>query len=740
MSVGEMQDELQYLQTLSDQLKNCADAHCRLEILNGDRRVSAFFADPSWLRTALSGLSLECEIVIKSLIAIGQHALFHLDDDAVHFSERMRHLLDVLIPVEEFYREMGGIVGYHYTMRSLMRFEAHCEQKDYAYDRPPGCDISVDTQAVREYILEGIRSLPCIAELYPVGGAADRLHLLDPDTHMALPAAKLRFCGKTLLEGLISDVQAREYLYYKLWGACITIPIAMMTSQEKDNHRQILAICQQNQWFGRPRSAFHFFCQPAVPLIDKAGRWCTSSDGKLLMKPGGHGVIWKMARDSGVFDAWKKKGIRKILIRQINNPIAGCDGGLLAFSGIGFLDNKAFGFASCPRQIEAAEGINVLLKRKMGTQYEYCLTNVEYCDFKKWGIEDKPVEEGSCYSFFPSNTNILFADIAAVEEAIVHCPIPGLIVNLKKMHLLYPSPMKNREGELIHSKTDSSQDSKGEEREAARLESTMQNIADCLIDRYAEEKIPACADLHQSLQTFLTYNLRRKTISTTKKSFVQGQSLLETPEGCFYDMLQNAYELLKHYCSFDLPELDSCEDTILKGPAFIFLFHPALGPLYPIIGQKLRKGRLSQYSELQLDIAEIDCIGLHVDGSLKITAQDIMGNRTEEGLIQYNAQGGKCVLRRVQVINRGIDRQATSCYWKNEIARHELCEILIHGNGEFIAEDIILQGNWTIEVEKGFRVRAVNENGTVRFMKEKIDAPSWEWNYSISDGRIVLNK
>src|SRR5579862_43493 len=167
MSVGEIQDELQYLQTLSDQLKNCADAHCRLEILNGDRRVSAFFADPSWLRTALSGLSLECEIVIKSLIAIGQHALFHLDDDAVHFSERMRHLLDVLIPVEEFYREMGGIVGYHYTMRSLMRFEAHCEQKDYAYDRPPGCDISVDTQAVREYILEGIRSLPCIAELYP---------------------------------------------------------------------------------------------------------------------------------------------------------------------------------------------------------------------------------------------------------------------------------------------------------------------------------------------------------------------------------------------------------------------------------------------------------------------------------------------------------------------------------------------------------------------------------------------
>lgn len=573
MRLSEMQEDLVHLQTLSDQLKTCADVRCRLEILDSDPRVSAFLENPSWLRTALVGLSIECEVVIKSLIAIGQYALFHLDETTMHFSKRMHTLLDVLIPVEEFYRDMGGIVGYHYTMLSLMRSETNClEQKNYEYDRPPGCDISSDTQAVREYVLEGIRALPYIAELYPVGGAADRLHLLDPDTHMALPAAKLRFCGKTLLEGLISDVQAREYLYYKLWGAHITIPIAMMTSQEKDNHRQILSICQQNQWFGRPRSAFHFFCQPAVPLIDKAGIWCTASDGKLLMKPGGHGVIWKMARDSGVFDVWKKSGIRKILIRQINNPIAGCDAGLLAFSGIGFLDNKAFGFASCPRQIEAAEGINVLLKRKTGTQWDYCLTNVEYCDFKKWGIEDKPAEEGSCYSFFPSNTNILFADIAAIEEAIGHCPIPGMIVNLKKMHLLYPNNLKNQEldKEAMPSKTDSSNDLRAEDREAARLESTMQNIADCLIDRYAEESNPTSTDLHQSLKTFLTYNLRRKTISTTKRSFVPGQSLLETPEGCFYDMLQNAHELLTQYCSFELSDLDSCENTIRKAPRLFF--------------------------------------------------------------------------------------------------------------------------------------------------------------------------
>ncbi|MES1224292.1 MAG: UTP--glucose-1-phosphate uridylyltransferase, partial [Bacteroidota bacterium] len=288
-------------------------------------------------------------------------------------------LLEDLIPVEIFYKDIGGIIGYHYTMLSLLKSEKSIfDQGKYRCHRPPQCDISTDSEQVRSYVIDGIRALPEMAELYPVGGAADRLHLIDPHTHLALPAAKLLFCGKTLLEGLIADVQAREYLYFKLFSKQITIPIAMMTSQEKDNHRQIISICESNHWFGRPKSAFHFFCQPAVPLMDQQGKWCQSTEGKLVMKPGGHGVIWKLAYDKGIIDEWEKQGIKKILVRQINNPIAGCDHGLLAFSGIGYRENKAFGFASCPRQVEAAEGINVLLERKMSHHVQYSLTNLEY--------------------------------------------------------------------------------------------------------------------------------------------------------------------------------------------------------------------------------------------------------------------------------------------------------------------------------------------------------------------------
>jgi len=57
-----------------------------------------------------------------------------------------------------------------------------------------------------------------MAEIYPVGGAADRLRLQDEKTGSFLPAAQLLFGGKTLLESMIADLSAREYVHYKLFG------------------------------------------------------------------------------------------------------------------------------------------------------------------------------------------------------------------------------------------------------------------------------------------------------------------------------------------------------------------------------------------------------------------------------------------------------------------------------------------------------------------------------------------
>ena len=45
------------------------------------------------------------------------------------------------------------------------------------------------------------------------------------------------------------------------------------------------------------------------------------------------------------------------------------------------------------------------------------------------------------------------------------------------------------------------------------------------------------------------------------------------------------------------------EEYLAKGPGFIFLFHPALGPLWDVIAQKIRGGTLADGAELVLQVA-----------------------------------------------------------------------------------------------------------------------------------------
>lgn len=55
--------------------------------------------------------------------------------------------------------------------------------------------------------------------------------------------------------------QAREFLYFKIYGKqCIT-PVAIMTSSAKNNHEHITSLCERLSWFGRGQSSFQLFEQ-----------------------------------------------------------------------------------------------------------------------------------------------------------------------------------------------------------------------------------------------------------------------------------------------------------------------------------------------------------------------------------------------------------------------------------------------------------------------------------------------
>ena len=217
----------------------------------------------------------------------------------------------------------------------------------------------------------------------------------------------------------------------------------------------------------------------------------------------------------------------------------------------------------------------------------------------------------------------MFVDIDAVLEAVKRCPIPGILVNMKKI-------------------TYRTADGAKKDEEAARLESTMQNLADFMEETFAA---PLKEGNRDALQTYLTYNHRRKTISAVKREFTLGSSLLETPEGCFLDILQNVRDVLTTKCQVQVPPVSDPIQFFESGPSFIALYHPALGPLYSVIGQKWRGGKLHPGSEVQLQISEIDFENLIVNGSLLVQAESIMGHHDAENLLVYSERVGRCVLK-----------------------------------------------------------------------------------------------
>lgn len=628
--------------------------------------VAAFLQSSSWLVSYMNTRPIEDRVVIASVIAIGQYSpVFDAQDKALHSLES---LLRDLRKIEDFYQEIGGILGYQACVLKALN---PIDTEKASYHIPQSIDVFEESSAVKRKIITGILSLPRIAQICPVGGAADRLGLFDEHRGHFLPAAKLFFMGKTLLERIVVDLQALEYLYYKVSGVQHTVPLVLMTSQEKDNHEHILSLCENKRWFLRPKESFFVFSQPSVPVVNRSGQWCMQAPFVLHTKPGGHGAIWKLARDYGVFAKLCALGKDKLVIRQINNPIACTDYGLLAFIGEGCMHNKAFGFLSCPRQEGLAEGVNVLAQDSKG----YRLTNIEYCDTTL--LKDK--------SFLPANTNILFADLHAVFSASLRMPFPGAILNFRGEH--------------------------------ARLESMMQNIADSFIEEIPCEK------------TFLVQARRIKTISTTKRLSGEKQVVYESPERCMIDFMHNARELLEVCCRFSVAE-----------ESVFFTYHPALGPLYSIIAAKLRGGCIKKGSELQLHLAEVDIENLYLDGSLCISADNVMGCIDDAGIVQYGDLVGRCTLKDVRVCNQGAQVTAWHTLWNQEPKRFECCKIILKGMSEFYAENITLSGDLQIEVADGEKVTASLINGSLRLIREPISRPSWHWDYHIEDNQDIIIK
>lgn len=716
-----IQQQITTIEALCHQLKTISFLQDRIAFL--EAQPMAHQDQDLELSTLIKSYDEHGQYVLLCAVAIGQGPIiFRGLKSSKNLKPHLDRLVKVLCDLDLFYDSIGGVIGYHLSVLKLINAKNNEDINSIVnYKEPEGLDVSLESPEVWQSIRWGVEHLPEMVEVYPIGGAGDRLGLHDYKNNEDLPAALLLFCGRNLLEGLVRDLQGREFLYYKLYDKQLSTPIAMMTSPEKNNTEHIMRICEEFHWFNRPKNSFDIFEQIMVPMLTTEGDWVMQAPLTPLLKPGGHGVIWKTAQDAGVFERLKKQHRTKLLIRQINNPVAGVDNGLLSLFGLGCHQNKSFGFASCPRLVGAAEGMNVLCEEKNDSGYSYCITNVEYTDFTQKNIKDSPHEKGGVYSRFSANTNVLFADVNAVEEALKKCSVPGLIVNMK-------SSVKCYIDENLY-----------EEKKAARLESTMQNIADGIRDQFASELL---TDHYGELRTFITYNKRRKTLSSVKELYRQGEGFNGTPIGCFYDLMDDYRELLSEYCGMKIPVKEEIEGYWTLGPAFVALFHPALGGLYSVIGQKIRGGSIARGSEWVMEIAEAEVVDLNLDGSLVIQSDAIMGKKDSSGVIVYDSgQCGKCSLINVTVRNQGVKNGDVESLWQRNVDRQECLEIILHGNAEFFAQDVTFTGNIAYDVPDGHRLVVYQENHEICSHLEKINKPTWMWHYMFDvDNRIHIYK
>lgn len=711
--------QIEQLEQIVSQLKKASSFQEKLEIIHPCPSVKEYLDAHPLFKSALTRLPIDREYVIKVLLCLGQGP--HLFDDFTANSwDLLTQMLDKLIEVELFYGDLGGLAGYHlFFLKSLAKRKDQKLSKNYLH--PAGIDLTQDSSEVRRSIRWGIENLATVGAIYPVGGAGDRLNLCDENDGNPLPVAELLFRGYSLFEGLMRDLHGLEYLFFKLYGIQEVTPIALMVSQEKNNEAHIRALCQREKWFGRPVESFKFFLQPLVPVIAEDGKWALSEPFKMIFKPGGHGVMWKLAEEKGIFKWFKSQDRSRAFVRQINNPVAGTDLGMISLIGMGSHFKKSFGFASCPRLPKTAEGMDVLIEAKSEKGFAYCLTNIEYTEFEAEGIADHAVGPDQPHSIFPSNTNILFIEIEAIRQALKELPFPGLLVNLKsKVSCL-------NEKREIH------------EVPAARLESTMQNIADAIVSEFPKQLSEE--EQRNLLKTFITYNQRSKTLAVTKSLYKGEGTIVGTPEGALYEMMKNGKEFLERFCQMQVPEEQEVEDFLKNGPNLHFSCHPALGPLYTIMAQKIQGGKIERNSELELEIADLEIKNLHLHGSLLIKAEAILGKKDLSGVLIYGSETGKCTLHNVVVHNKGILRDSKNCYWKNQIEREEKVAITLHGNGEFIAENVTFLGSHAISVPDGHRMVAYQKGTEVHFQLDRISKPSWEWKFAFDEeDRILLHK
>ncbi len=223
------------------------------------------------------------------------------------------------------------------------------------------------------------------------GGQGTRLGSL-------LPKGMFAIGGKTLFERIVQKIPPRS-------------PIAIMTSPT--NHEETVQYFEKHQCFGKE---VVFFQQSTLPLLDEKKR-PFGIDGA-----DGNGSFYRCFVSSGIYDTWAGRGIQRVAIIPVDNPLADpLDPDLLSLHQT----SCAEATIRCIERNSPEEAMGVLVDR------EGKIEILEYCDIDPKLL--RQVEQDGSLTYRYAYTGLLCLDLSFIRRA-ASCDLPLHWVQKKVQH------------------------------------------------------------------------------------------------------------------------------------------------------------------------------------------------------------------------------------------------------------------------------------------------------------------
>lgn len=320
--------------------------------------------------------------------------------------EAKRELLEDLARADAAYP--GGIPSYVENARRLLR-DAVLDKNPFEGCTPESPDVVDLTSFGPRYdAMEslGLAEFAHTAVVLVAGGLGERLGYHG--IKLEIPVEILT--GTTYLAHYASVLQAAgERL------GC-AIPLVIMTSRDTDAGTR--AALERHAFFGLDPAQITILRQELVPaLADVEGHLAQEADGRLLLKPHGHGDIHMLLHTSGTAARLAASGIRHLLfIQDTNAQVFNA-----AFAALGVSVSRGYDFNSIAvNRIpgEAAGGIVRLVRNGLPD----LTLNVEYnlLDplLRATVSPEGDIPDARGFSRFPGNINLLIIRLAPYLQVL----------------------------------------------------------------------------------------------------------------------------------------------------------------------------------------------------------------------------------------------------------------------------------------------------------------------------------